>query len=264
MRILLAVLLVMCATLSAAVALAQTAAQFSAQALEIEASQSLEWLSGENAYVARGNAKMRQGELEVSADTLTANYRELADGKTEVWRVVADGDVVIATPTQRALGDRGVYDIATDVFTLTGSDLRLETETETITARDSIEYWKTDQVAVARGNARAMRGTDQIDADELKAQLEEDAGGELTIRNLAAVGNVVITTPTDVARGDRGVFDRESNTATLSGSVRLTRGQNQLNGDYAEVNLSTGVSRLLAQPGETGRVQGLFVPEPAQ
>lgn len=241
--------------------IASAAAQLSTQAIEIEASQSLEWLSERRAYVARGDARLRQGDITVSANTLTANYRESADGKTEIWQVIADGNVLIATPTQKVHGDRGVYDVRMDVFTLTGTDLRLETETEIITARDSLEYWKGEQVAVARGNARALRGTDRIDADELKAELSEDVDGNLQIENLAATGNVVITTPTDIARGDHGIYDRQTNTATLSGSVRLTRGPNQLNGDFAEVNLDTGVSRLLSQPGSNGRVQGIFSPE---
>lgn len=241
--------------------IASAAAQLSTEAIEIEASESLEWLSDQSAYVARGDAKLRQGDIEVSANVLTANYREGIDGKTVIWRVVADGNVLIVTPTQQVRGDRGVYDVRTDVFTLTGSDLRLETETEIITARDSLEYWKGEQIAVARGNARAVRGTDQIDADELKAEMSESRDGQMQIDNLAATGNVVITTPTDIARGDHGLFDRLTNMATLSGSVRLTRGQNQLNGDFAEVNMETGVSRLLSQPGTDGRVQGIFAPD---
>lgn len=236
-------------------------AQLSTQPIEIEASQSLEWLSEQNTYIARGDAQLRQGDVMLFANTLTANYREDSDGKTEIWRVVADGNVRIATPTQQVSGDHGVYDVRTDVFTLTGSDLRLETEYETITASDSLEYWKTEQVAVARGSARAVRGGDQIDADELKAEMSEANDGQMQIENLAATGNVVVTTPTDIARGDHGLFNRQTNIATLSGSVRLTRGQNQLNGDLAEVNLDTGVSRLLSQPGAGGRVQGIFAPK---
>ncbi len=51
--------------------------------------------------------------------------------------------------------------------------------------------------------------------------------------------------------------------AELFGAVKITRGQNQLNGGYAEVNLATGVSRLLAAPPggvAEGRVRGLLVP----
>ena len=51
----------------------------------------------------------------------------------------------------------------------------------------------------------------------------------------------------------------------MSGNVRITRGQNQLNGDFAEVNLSTGISRLLTSTDSAGdkRVRGLFVPQKA-
>ena len=49
--------------------------------------------------------------------------------------------------------------------------------------------------------------------------------------------------------------------ARLAGNVRITRGQNQLNGAEAEVNMKTGISRLLA--GDGGRVQGLVVPNDA-
>jgi lipopolysaccharide export system protein LptA len=43
--------------------------------------------------------------------------------------------------------------------------------------------------------------------------------------------------------------------------VRITRGQNQLEGSEAEVNMKTGISNLLAATGQ--RVQGLVVPNDA-
>jgi len=50
----------------------------------------------------------------------------------------------------------------------------------------------------------------------------------------------------------------------LFGSVKITREDNQLNGEYGEVNLDTGVSRMLSgPPGATGPqpVRGLFSPK---
>ena len=44
----------------------------------------------------------------------------------------------------------------------------------------------------------------------------------------------------------------------MSGNVRLTRGQNQLNGDEGVVNLRTGISSVTRNPGS--RIQGLVVP----
>ena len=59
-------------------------------------------------------------------------------------------------------------------------------------------------------------------------------------------------------RSNRGVYDVETGIAKLTGSVKITSGTNQLNGEYAEVNLNTGVSRLF---GRGGSVRGIFTPE---
>jgi lipopolysaccharide export system protein LptA len=74
-------------------------------------------------------------------------------------------------------------------------------------------------------------------------------------------GNVEIRTEAEVVRGDRGVYSAASGLARVLGDVRITRDANQLNGREALVNLNTGVSRLVAQPGQ--RVQGLVTPQSA-
>ena len=79
--------------------------------VEIEASESLEWHSDQKLYVARGDARIRRGDVEIQAAIVTAHYRDLPDGGTQVWRIVADGGVVITTPEQRVQGTTGVYEI---------------------------------------------------------------------------------------------------------------------------------------------------------
>ncbi len=49
--------------------------------------------------------------------------------------------------------------------------------------------------------------------------------------------------------------------ARLAGNVRINRGQNQLNGAEADVNMKTGVANLIAS--NAGRVHGLVVPNDA-
>ncbi|HEX7007295.1 MAG TPA: LptA/OstA family protein, partial [Alphaproteobacteria bacterium] len=102
-----------------------------------------------------------------------------------------------------------------------------------------------------------------VRADTMTARFAEDSQGKMALSRADIVGNVVITTPTEVARAERGVYDAGSGIATLSGGVKLTRGDNQLNGAFAEVNLKSGVSRLLASPSGSApgsRVRGIFVP----
>jgi lipopolysaccharide export system protein LptA len=81
-----------------------------------------------------------------------------------------------------------------------------------------------------------------------------------TMKRIDALGNVLVSTPTDIVRAEKGDYNPASGIATVTGSVKITRGDTQLNGERAEVNLESGESRLLSSPsGE--RVRGLFLPK---
>jgi lipopolysaccharide export system protein LptA len=229
--------------------------------IEVEASEALEWRQEEKLFIARGDAVFRQGELQVNAATLTANYRETEAGETDIYRMTAEGGVVITRGTDRITGGHAVYDVDTEVFTMTGGPLRLESGEDVITAERSLEFRQAQQVAIATGNATATRGTDHLEAEVLTGHFAPGPTGDLALSSVEADGGVRITTATDVVTGDSATYDIKGELATLTGSVKLTRGQNQLNGDYAEVNLATGVSRLLTRPGSGERVRGLLVPE---
>jgi len=231
--------------------------QSSDRPIEINADEGIEWQQNTKAYIARGNARATQGDVAVHADTLTAYYRESKGGSTYIWRIDAIGRVRIVTPTQKAFGDKGIYDVDNGVLVLTGK-VRMETETDRITARDSLEYWEKRNLAVARGNAIAERGQNKLRADVLTAHFRKDAKGKSKVSKVDAFDNIVITTPDEIVRSNRGVYDVETGIAKLTGSVKITRGTNQLNGEYAEVNLNTGVSRLV---GRGGGVRGIFTPE---
>jgi lipopolysaccharide export system protein LptA len=86
------------------------------------------------------------------------------------------------------------------------------------------------------------------------------ASGKL--QKVDAFGNVDVRTPTETVYGDRGVYVPDTGRAHILGHVRITRGQNQLNGSAAEVNMKTGVATMLS--GAQQRVSGLIVPNDAQ
>ena len=231
--------------------------------LEINADEGIEWRRDEQKYIARGNARAARGEIEIYADILTAHYRSGATGDTEIYQIDAQGNVRIVTPNERVYGDLARYNVDRALMILWGENLRLETDTDTLTAEDSLEYWEERQIAVARGNATATREDRQMRADLMTAYFKENAEGDLDIDYVDATGNVEIATAAEFARGDRAKYYVQRQLATLEGAVKITRGENQLNGGYAEVNLETGVSKLLgAPPGAGGdtRVRGLLVP----
>jgi lipopolysaccharide export system protein LptA len=82
------------------------------------------------------------------------------------------------------------------------------------------------------------------------------SGGKL--KRVEAYGNVEVRTQTDTVRGDRGVYVPDTGIARIVGHVRITRGENQLNGPAADVNMKTGIAHIISDPGQ--RVQGLLMP----
>jgi lipopolysaccharide export system protein LptA len=234
------------------------------QPITVESTNGIEWVRDGKMYIARGNAVATRGDVTVRGDTLTALYRDKPSGGTEIFRIEANGSVVITTPQERAVADRAVYDLDQAVVILLGDGLKFTSGEDVITATDSLEYWRDRNIAVARGDAVAVREAQRIRSDTMTAYFEESPTGGQQISRVDALGDVVITTPQDVARGDEAVYTASERTATLSGDVRITRGDNQLNGDRAVVNLETGISRLLSGKDSGGRVKGLFNPGEVQ
>jgi lipopolysaccharide export system protein LptA len=235
--------------------------------LEVLADDGIEWQRDAKLFIAEGNARAKRGDVTVHARRLVAHYREAADGgsNVEIYRLEASGAVRIVSTKEQAVGESAIYDIDRQVFVLTGGDLSLTTPEARITAQESLEYWTERELAVARGGARAFGEQRLLSADVLTARFERDSRtGESAIDRIEAFDNVEIRTAEEVVRGDRGVYQLSTRIASLAGSVKITRGQNQLNGDLAEVNLQTGVSRLRAAPGgKPSRVFGLIRPERA-
>ncbi len=272
------------------------------QPVEILADQGIEWYREEQRYVARGNASAKQGATTVYGNVLTAYYRPNAEGGTSIFRYESQGNVRIVTPTQTAVGDKGVYDVDTGVLVLTGNGLKLTTPNEVVTARDSLEYWEGRQIAVARGDAVVVTTDRRMAGDILTAYFVDNKtnppppsanrnpgghgatagraqpGRNVTpastgakedgnrLQRIEGFGNVLVSTATDIVRADRGVYNADTGIALMSEHVRITRGQNQLDGDFSEVNLNTGLSRLLTRAdadGKPGQVRGMFVPQQA-
>ncbi len=228
--------------------------------IHIEASEGIEWQRNNKVYIARGEARASQGGVTVEADELVAYYRSTSSGSDEIYRIDANGNVRILSDTEVATSDKAVYDVVKGVLIMTGQQVRLVTAQDTIIARDSLEYYEDRQLAIARGDALAIRGDRRVRADTLKAHFTAKQGPARSseLERIEAVGNVHISTETDIVTAERGDYRLNEGLATVTGDVRITRGETQLNGDRAEVNLNTGQSRLITKPGE--RVRGIFLP----
>jgi lipopolysaccharide export system protein LptA len=224
--------------------------------IAISATSGIEWQQDAQVYIARGNAVAKRGTTEVYADTLTAHYRPSkgAGGETEIYRLNADGHVTIKGETQTVVGDQAVWDVDQQTGIVTGKGLKLTTTTDVVTARDSLEWYDQKQIAVARGDAVAVReNVKRVRADVLTAHMTKDkakpgatkpaaqpaklpasapatkpgvaagppgAGDESSrISRIDAQGNVIVSTATDIGRGDYGVYNADTGLVTLLGNV---------------------------------------------
>jgi lipopolysaccharide export system protein LptA len=266
--------------------------------IQITAQDGIEWRQAEQIVIAKGDAKAVRGNVTVTSDRLIAWYRRkggstaaqpVAAGVTgatetegnEVYRMRAEGNVHIYTATDQAWGDQATYDLDQAVLVMTGNGLKLTTPSDTLTARDTLEYWSQKHMAVARGDAVVVTNdARRISADTLVAYTVETPSGSTPpavpdqkpgaqppdsmgamvgkLQRVEAFDNVSVRTVTDMVTGDRGVYVPDTDIAHLGGHVRITHGLNQVNGSEAVVNMKTGVATLLA--GNSGRVSGLVIP----
>ena len=270
--------------------------------LQVQADSGIEWQQNNQLYIARGNAVATRGPSEVHADTLIAHYREIkgaagaapppgntagdTGGNTEIYRVEAEGHVTMLREGQTVVGDRAVYDLDQAIMVATGKALKLTTATDVVTARDSLEWYDQKQIAVARGNAVAVRNGKTIKGDILTAYMVKtkptegkpaeaksatqarrpapagtgkppatpaaaSAGPGSTdskISRVDAQGHVFVTNGLDTGRGDYGVYNADSGICTLIDHVVITRAKDVIKGQYGVMDLNNNVSRMLPAP----------------
>ena len=197
------------------------------------------------------------GGIEIEADALVAHYRD-EGGSQIVYRLDAEGSVILTSNDSEASGDKAVYHLDRKVAVLVGDDLQLVTDRGTITAEESLEYWEDRSIAVARGDALVIQEDRRLKAGVLTAFIEPgDTEGQTRVTRIDATGGVHISTPTDIVTGQEGVYIVAEERVTLCGGVKITRDQNQLNGECAVVDMLTGRSTLQGKAGE--KVRGLIL-----
>lgn len=279
--------------------------------VEVTAKGGFEWRDAEQMVIAEGSARAVRGTVTVVADRLIARFRKKSGaaaggvttgattgaatggttgapdtGGNEIYRLEAEGNVRVYTPTDEAQGDRAVYDIDQAVLVMTGRNLKLTTPTQVLTARDTMEYWSQKRMAVGRGRAVVVTNDQRrLAADTLVAYLTDPAAetpgakpapkpapkpagasddplaASGKLQRMEAFGNVEVRTIADTVRGERAVYLPHTGIARVVGNVRITHGENQINGPAADVNMKTGIARMAAAQG--GRVQGLIMPNDA-
>tara|TARA_B100000749_G_scaffold87916_1_gene66766 strand:- start:273 stop:1124 length:852 start_codon:yes stop_codon:yes gene_type:complete len=233
--------------------------------IEITADNGIEWEKNREILIASGNAKASRGGITVLAEVLRAYYRKKTTGGTDLYRLDAAGGVKIFSDTESMEGQTAVLDFEQAILKVDGKKVIYKAGPDTITANQQMEYWERQKMAVARGNAVAIHKGKTLRADVLKTLLRKNKTGRSEVYIIEAFNNVLIVSGKDRLRSDSAIYKLDSGIVTLKGNVSIIRENSILNGDLAEINLKTGISKLLTVDSvgsrkERKRVRGLIYP----
>lgn len=167
---------------------------------------------------------VKQGENDLRACEITAYVSR--DGKNDLQKVIAVGNVMVQTPTERIVGERGIYEPGRGKITIYGE-------------RSPVVITKDDKVLKAR---------------KIDAYLDK----KRDLQYAEAFGEVEVTTPKGSAWGDRGVYNPAEHKVELFENVRLEQNDNFITGAYAVTDLETSVSRITGGEATNGRIRGTF------
>lgn len=234
--------------------------------IEISADNGIEWKRDARTYTARGNALAQQGDTSISADTLIAYL----DEQDEIAHWEAIGNVKIQTDQSTSYGDHADYQESSRLLVLTGRNLKVVTEKQTVTARDQIEYWRDKDIVVAKGAVVLVRPADNttIHSDQATAYFRdkvddpatpEDESGGSELYQVDAQGHVRVDRKEQTGFSDHLAYDPNTEIAVLTGNVVIHSKQNTYSGGRAELDLKNDISRLLPAPGQ--RVKTVIKPK---
>ena len=256
------------ALLLAVPAEAQLGAADNGTPINVQADNGIEWQQNQQLYIARGHAVATRGPASIKADTIIAHYRKATgqaaantENNSEIYRIEAEGNVVITRDSRTVVGDRADYDMDQGIGIVTGKALKMTTATDVITAKDALEWYDQKQISVARGDAVAVRqGGRTIKADILTAYMVKSPQQQAAVpgqpakpsspppvKTAATVSAASPNsanangTPAAPTNGD----DSKINRVDAQGHVVVVNGPDIGRGDYGVYNAVTDICTLL-------------------
>ena len=219
--------------------------------IEIFAEEGIEWHKNKNKYVAVGNAKVTSGSMTLQSDIIEAFYEEKNSSDMNITEVRAKKNVIIEDNKMKIVGgEYAEYNIFKDFFLIKGAKITLTSESNTLKSNEKLEYWRSKNIAIATGKAEAKKDQEFIVlADKLVWYLQESKK-KTEVKKLLGFNNVSIKTNNEVAFSDKAIYNNNTEICKLFGNVKLQRGESFLLGEYAEVDLKRGISKLLPAPGK--------------
>jgi lipopolysaccharide export system protein LptA len=122
---------------------------------------------------------------------------------------------------------------------------------------DRIEVLDRADRAVFSGNVVARQAEMTLAAPRITVAYQN--AGKVQLKRIDATGGVTVTSPSERATGQVGIYDIDKRLITLVGNVSLIRGDSHVNGGRLVIDLRSGRAVVDGGgPGSGGRVTGRF------
>ena len=217
--------------------------------VEIYAEDAIEWHKNEKKYLAIGNAKASSGSMSLTSERIEAFYNEEEDSAMDIKLVKAHRKVKITDKKLEIIGGQSAeYNLEKDYFAIFGKKLVLTSEKNKLKSNNKMEYWRNKGVAIASGKATAIKDAEFIIKGEKLIWYIDEVDEKMNVKKILGFSNVSIRTNNEVAFSDKALYNKDSGICKLFGNVKLQKGTSFLTGDYAEVDMNKGISKLLPAP----------------
>lgn len=122
---------------------------------------------------------------------------------------------------------------------------------------DRLEADDEAQIVIFSGNAVATQDDVTIHADRLTIKY---TGEKREIVQVIADGQVRIVQQEKLATGEKAVYYNQEERVVMTGSPKVTEGDNSVEGQ--EITLYLNEKRSVVSGGDGGRVKAIFTPKP--
>ena len=215
--------------------------------------------------MAEGNIQVKRGKGNLTCNKLIVHFDQGEKGKQELKTLEAFGNVHIFSPEDGydATSEYGRYDVDQQLVTLKGNPI-IKNQGLEIFGTGDVTYDQIKNIAATSYRATMKEQDKLLQANQLIAYFKKDPEkNSNTFDHLIANGDVIVSTPTEIARGENGSYYETTKTAELWNNVVISRFDGQIRGPRAKVDMDTGQSQMLqpvTDPAAQQRVQALLLP----
>ena len=231
---------------------------------EIEAENGVVCAQDNLSCTAFGPVVVTRGTSILKSQKLIVYFKTISDKAQEVSKLEILGDVVFSDKRGgvKATGKYGVYNAELGRFTLQGNPIIKDNKT-TLYGGNQVVFYENSQMATTHGRSTVAYEDKLIQANVIKVYFKKSQSGSLAIERLEIEGNVIISTPHEIAKAKRGVYRADIQVAELFDNVTITRKEGQISGNYGRYDMKTGQGQLYNRVNSEytkNRVQAILLP----